>query len=85
MVSDNFSISAPTLQKLVKAVTGQTFLVYVERQRLTRAREMLSSCGHSIQEISSLCGFSNTNSFYKAFKRLYRYPPSDALNAKKTR
>jgi AraC-like DNA-binding protein len=77
MVTDHFNISKPTLQKLVKNISNQTFLAYVEKHRLSKALEMLSTQNHSINEIASRCGFSNTNSFYKAFKRNYGYPPSE--------
>jgi AraC-like DNA-binding protein len=77
MAADHFSISPPTLQKMVKSITGQTFLVYVEKQRLRMAYEMLSGGDHTIQETAAECGFANANSFYKAFKRVYGYPPSN--------
>jgi AraC-like DNA-binding protein len=80
MVLDHFDISQPTLQKLMKIVTGQTFLVYVETQRLTRAYEMLQEGNRTIQEVAAQCGFSKADSFYKAFKRTYGFPPSDILN-----
>jgi AraC-like DNA-binding protein len=80
MVLDHFDISQPTLQKLMKIVTGQTFLVYVETRRLTRAYEMLQAGNCTIQEVAAQCGFSKADSFYKAFKRSYGFPPSDILN-----
>jgi AraC-like DNA-binding protein len=80
MVLDHFDISQPTLQKLMKIVTGQTFLVYVETRRLTKAYEMLQMGNHTIQEVAVQCGFSKADSFYKAFKRTYGFPPSDILN-----
>jgi AraC-like DNA-binding protein len=80
MVLDHFDISQPTLQKLMKIVTGQTFLVYVETQRLTKAYEMLQAGKGTIQEVAAQCGFSKADSFYKAFKRTYGFPPSDILN-----
>jgi len=77
MVQNHFNISQPTLQKLIKQLTGHTYLSYVETKRLSRARELLSEGTCTIHEVSIKCGFSNTNSFYKAFKRLYGFPPSD--------
>ena len=83
MVQDHFNISQPTLQKLIKQLTGHTFLSYVETHRLARAKELLSEGSHTIKEISAQCGFSNTNSFFKAFKRYYGFPPSDVKNNQK--
>jgi AraC-like DNA-binding protein len=80
MVSDYFNISPPTLQKLVKKISGQTFLVYVEAQRLSKAYTMLQTGNHTIQEVAVQCGFSKADSFYKAFKRTYGFPPSNILN-----
>ena len=77
MVQDHFSISQPTMQKIIKQLTGYTFLSYVENHRLTRAKELLLEGIYPVQEISEKCGFSNTNSFYKAFKRFFGYSPSD--------
>ena len=82
MVLDHFNISQPTLQKLMKIITSRTFLVYVETRRLEKAMQMLSVGGYSVQEISSSCGFSKTDSFYKAFKRTYGFAPSSMLHEK---
>ena len=79
MVMDHFNISQPTLQKLMKIATGKTFLVYVETKRLEKAMHMILERNHTIQEISGQCGFSKTDSFYKAFKKTYGYAPSDTI------
>ena len=80
MIQDHFNISQPTLQKLIKQVSGHTYLSYVETHRMAKAKELLSEGVYTIQEVSVKCGFSNTNSFYKAFKRMYGFPPSDINN-----
>ena len=77
MVLERFSLSAPTLQKLVRNASGQTFSAYVETKRLTRAYEMLSNTEESVETVSRLCGFGSRNAFYKAFKRRFGIPPSD--------
>jgi AraC-like DNA-binding protein len=83
MVQDHFNISQPTLQKLIKEITGHTFLSYVETSRFTRAKELLSEGVFTVREVSEKCGFSSRNSFYKAFKRFYGFPPSDINNRQK--
>ncbi|MDR3192828.1 MAG: helix-turn-helix domain-containing protein [Treponema sp.] len=47
---------------------------------MTKAYEMLQTGDHNIQEVAAQCGFSKADSFYKAFKRTYGFPPSDILN-----
>ena len=77
VVMDEFNISQPTLQKIMKINTGQTFLSYVEKERLTKAHNMLLEGLKPVQEIARNCGFSSVNGFYKAFKRRYACSPSN--------
>jgi AraC family L-rhamnose operon transcriptional activator RhaR len=81
MVSDHFHISAPSIQKLVKKASGQTFLAYVESRRLRRAYEILARGEHGIGETAGLCGFSYASSFNRAFKRVYGFSPGRILNS----
>ncbi|MDR1655486.1 MAG: AraC family transcriptional regulator [Treponema sp.] len=80
MVADHFTISPPTLQKMIKKTSGQTFFSYVEKHRLGKAHKMLSEGGYTIQEVARNCGFSNLNSFYKSFRRYYGFPPGEISN-----
>jgi AraC-like DNA-binding protein len=80
MVADHFHISAPSVQKIVKKVSGETFLAYVENHRLSKAYEILVRGDHSIAETAALCGFSYANSFTRTFKRVYGFSPSRILN-----
>jgi AraC-like DNA-binding protein len=41
---------------------------------------LLSGGGFTIQEISAKCGYANTNSFYKTFKKYYGFSPGKILN-----
>lgn len=75
-VADHFRISAPTLQKQIKQSTGQTFLGYVEKRRLDRARDLLSNSRKSVTEIARVCGFSQVSTFSRAFKQFYGFSPS---------
>jgi len=76
-VLSHFEISAPTLQKMVRLATNQTFASYVEEQRLVRAHDLLAQSSLSIQEIAMQCGFASTNTFYKSFRRKYGMGPQD--------
>jgi AraC-like DNA-binding protein len=80
MVSDRFKVSPPTIQKLCKTFFGETFQVYVEKSRLEKAMTMLVTEKHTIVETAVLCGFANTNSFYKSWRRRYGSSPSETLH-----
>lgn len=74
-VIDHFHISAPTLQKRMNESTGKTFSAYVEKIRMEHARELLLTKEFPIQEISEMIGYTNTNSFYKAYRRVFSESP----------
>ena len=76
-ITDQFHISAPTLQKRLRAATGQTFSSYVETVRLNKARLELLETNRTVQEIAESCGYATPNSFYKAYKRRFDGKPLD--------
>lgn len=82
MVTDFFHISAPTLQKRMNSCAGKTFSAYVEDLRMKKAHQMLQDTGLTVQEIAESVGYTNANSFYKAYKRYYgKAPRSTRRNA----
>ena len=82
MVTDRFGISAPTLQKRLRAAIGQTFSAYVESERMRKARRELTETERTVQEISEDCGYATPNSFYKAYKRIFDEAPLDIRKKK---
>ncbi len=75
MVATRFGISETTLQKIIRTASGKTFFDYVEDLRLEKAHGLLTESSMMINAIAEACGFSSSNSFYKAFKRRYGQPP----------
>lgn len=76
-LTEKFQISAPTLQKRLRAAVGQTFSAYVETARMNKARQELLETNRTVQEISESCGYTTPNSFYKAYKRCFGEAPLD--------
>ena len=74
-IIETFHISAPTLQKRLHTAVGLSFSVYVEQQRMTKARELLHTKTMTIQEIASQCGYTSANTFNKAYKQYYGETP----------
>lgn len=74
-VLSHFNISAPTLQKIVKKLTGSTFSSYVEDRRMDEAYKLLLDPNNSVQTVAEMCGYSSSNSFYKVFKRRFGVSP----------
>ena len=75
-IEDKFKLSPPTLQKLVRSVTGTTLANYIDARRIELANRLLQEKRLSVNEIATRCGYSSVNSFYKAFKRHYGVAPS---------
>jgi AraC-like DNA-binding protein len=81
-ISEHFNISKPTLQSIVKNLTGETVSSYIEKNRLKKAWEMLTDGGYTLARIAKESGFASINSFYKTFKRVYGFPPGKAVKPK---
>ncbi|MBQ7841460.1 MAG: helix-turn-helix transcriptional regulator [Lachnospiraceae bacterium] len=75
MVTDYFHISAPTLQKRMNSCVSKTFSAYVEDLRMKKAHQMLQDTYLTVQEIAESVGYTNANSFYKAYKRYFGEAP----------
>jgi signal transduction histidine kinase/DNA-binding response OmpR family regulator/ligand-binding sensor domain-containing protein len=64
-----------TLQRKLRALTGQTPSEFIRHFRLQQAIELLLGTDRSVHDIALSCGFSNPQSFSRAFSREYGQPP----------
>lgn len=76
-LSKEFFLQPTYISKLFKKITGYNFKDYLTDIRLNHAQNDLSDTTHSIARIAIDNGFSNINSFYRAFKKRYEETPSD--------
>lgn len=60
-----------------KEIANMTFYDYLTSYRLDSAKNLLLNTNSSINEIASLCGFTNTRSFNRAFKDQTHCTPSE--------
>lgn len=75
-LAEAFSMSPPTLQKTLRTVTGTTIADYIDALRINLACKLLTETRASVGAIAAQCGYTSTNSFYKAFKRRCGMAPS---------
>jgi len=83
-LADKASLSPTYFSKKFRQVTGmgmKEFLVYT---RLKHAAMELLSTKHPITDIALNCGFSNSNYFKDAFKKMYNVSPREYRNTHKT-
>lgn len=67
------------IHSLLHKETGRKFTEILLEKRMERAALLLRNTTLSIEEISSLLGYSNHSNFFKAFKEYYKKTPREYL------
>ncbi|WP_261302849.1 helix-turn-helix domain-containing protein [Paenibacillus andongensis] len=68
-LSLKFEVNAPYLSRFIKEQSGETFIDYVNKQRVQLAKQLMTETDDTITEITQKVGFSNSNTFIRVFKR----------------
>lgn len=76
-LSDKFDINPKYLSKLFKEEIGQKFLDLLISYRIDKAKQLMQETDKPIQAISEEVGYTNYNSFNRAFKNVVGASPSD--------
>ncbi|HEY4391489.1 MAG TPA: AraC family transcriptional regulator [Paenibacillus sp.] len=63
--------------KLFKQQTGETFIDYVTRLRIDKAKEMIKDSGLSLKEVCYSVGYKDPNYFSRVFKKVTGVTPSE--------
>ena len=75
-LSTRFFINRSYLARVFKEQYGATITVYVNQQRVTKAKELLRFTDATVETIAVDCGFE-PNYFARVFKKLEGMPPSE--------
>jgi two-component system, response regulator YesN len=62
--------------RLYKKDTNENFIVFVNRTKMEKAKEIIESSNKSIEEIAYMLGFDNKSYFLKIFKRQFGVVPN---------
>lgn len=76
-ISSRFYMNPSYLSQLFKEKTGETFLNYIMKIRINKAKELLQNTDMKIYEICEYVGYSDTNYFSKLFEKLEGCRPSE--------
>lgn len=76
IVATKFNFSEKYFSKIFKELIGENVTTYIEKLRMSKAIELMNS-NLSILEIAEKAGYTNKNTFYKAFKRNYLISPGE--------
>ncbi|MGD1820115.1 MAG: helix-turn-helix transcriptional regulator [Pleomorphochaeta sp.] len=83
-VANEMGISAKYLSTLFFEVTNTTFKEYVNRQRIDKAKNLLSYSNKSLSEISNQIGINSPNNFISFFKKYTQSTPNSFREQLKT-
>lgn len=74
-LASRFNYSKPHVCNLIKTNTGRTLTALVNAQKLTKAENLLLTTDFSIEEITSMIGFSSADHFTRLFRKTYGITP----------
>ena len=69
VLQEQFGLSANTINKSIRALTGQTFSPYLIQRRMEKAKELLRDPNLKIPTIAQMVGYDNDYSFRRTFLR----------------
>ncbi len=75
-ISDEFQISESYFSHMFKEKTGVNFSTYLENIRMTEASRLIKETDISLNELYIAVGYNNSNTFRRAFKKVYGVTPS---------
>ena len=75
-VSRTLEISESTLRRKLEQLTGLPPKLYIRKQRLDKAKELLENDAGTVYEIAAMVGFSNPAYFAKCFQEQFGVVPS---------
>jgi DNA-binding response OmpR family regulator len=75
-LADTLDVSTRTLQRRLKEVSGLTPGAFLRTMRLERAAQLLEQDAESVTDVASAVGYTDAESFSRAFRQGFGMPPS---------
>lgn len=82
LLANEIHISQNYLGQIFRNITGETFIQYLTRVRMEKARQMILEGRYYIYEIAQKVGYNNIPYFSSQFKKFIGVNPSDVLKSK---
>ena len=79
-ISRHVYLSPSYFSRLFKQEMDVNFTEYIRQLRVNKAIELMSQIQYKIYDISRLVGYTNIRYFYKVFKQITGYTPSEYRN-----
>lgn len=75
-LASRFNLSISHLSRLFKEQAGESYMSYLNKIRINKAKELLAASNKKIYEIASAVGFNDAYYFSSWFKKVAGEPPS---------
>ncbi|MFC5651069.1 response regulator [Paenibacillus solisilvae] len=76
-VADHMGMNASYFSRWFKYSTNRNFVDFLKECRIEKAKELLKQGAYGLQEISTRIGYADVKHFYRVFKELTGYTPSE--------
>lgn len=74
-VGDSFGLTGPYISRLFKEQESEGILEYINKLRMEKARREILETDENIEKIANDCGYTNTYTFTRIFKKQFGVPP----------
>ncbi|WP_298117380.1 helix-turn-helix domain-containing protein [Flavobacterium sp.] len=81
-LSKMFGTNEFTLKDSFRTIVKTSIYQFYNEERLKKAHFLIEKTIIPLKEIALICGFNDYPNFYKAFKKRYKYPPSELQREK---
>lgn len=78
-IADELHVSTSYLSRMFKSETGSTFLEFINRYRVQKAVELLSTKQYRVYEVADMTGFSDYKQFHRIFRDYTSISPTEFL------
>ena len=79
-IASHFFVNPQHLSAVFSQESGVTLTSYINVCRMKKARQFLLEDSPSIQNVASLCGFSDSGYFSKCFRKYYGISPKNFVS-----
>lgn len=76
-IAKSLYVNRNYLSQLFKKVTGESFVQYLNKYRIEKAKEFMHENNYMVYEISEMVGFQNSTYFSQVFKSITGTSPSE--------
>jgi two-component system response regulator YesN len=80
-VSNHISMNYTYFSQAFKQYTGESFVSYLKKVRISKAKELLKTSEFKVYEVGEMIGFENAKHFHRVFREMEGISPVEYRNA----